>query len=169
MNVLLGIFGALSRFSAAVGRWMVFGCMATMSIVVCMQVFARYVLNNPIHWSEELARFVMIWLGLVGASVVLKSDGHVAITVVRDRLHPKAALVLKLLGRAAMGVFLAVVIKEGIGLALFFASQKSPAMRLSMAVPYLSIIVAGAFMALHLVYLTLNDIVESSEGKGPET
>jgi len=165
MNVLIRIFDVLSRFSAAVGRWVVLACMSTMSIVICMQVFARYVLEQPIHWSEELARFVMIWLGLIGASVVFKNDEHVAVTLVRDRLHPRAALAVKLVGRVALGVFLWVVITEGTGLALFFASQKSPAMRISMALPYLSIILAGTFMAIHLIHLTLGDILEWSGGK----
>jgi len=126
--------------------------------VVCAQVFARYVLHNSIPWSEELARFLMIWLGLVGASAVMRNDAHVAVTMLQERLPPKLAAVLRLLGRVAIGLFLFMLIREGFSLALFFIRQKSPALRISMLIPYSSLFISGFLMAVHLMHLTLADI-----------
>ena len=133
-------------------------CMAAMAIVVFSQVFARYVLQNSIPWSEELARFLMIWLGLVGASAIMRYDSHVAITLLQERLLPQFAALCRLLGRLAVGVFLFMLIREGFSLALFFINQKSPALRISMFIPYSSLYISGFLMAVHLIYLMLVDI-----------
>lgn len=148
----------LSRLCTYLGETVLWICMAAMAIVVFSQVFARYVLHNSIPWSEELARFLMIWLGLVGASAIMRYDSHVAITLLQERLLPKFAALCRLLGRLAVGVFLFMLIREGFSLALFFISQKSPALRISMFIPYSSLYISGFLMAVHLIYLMLVDI-----------
>ena len=158
MNKLSKFIDKLSRLCAYVGETVLWVCMAAMVLVVCSQVLARYVLHNSIPWSEELARFLMIWLGLVGASAVMRNDSHVAITLLQERLPPKLAAVLRRLGRVAVGVFLFMLIREGFSLALFFIRQKSPALRISMLIPYSSLFISGFLMAVHLMHLMLVDI-----------
>lgn len=48
-------------------------CLGTMFMVVMFQVFSRYLFNSPPPWTEELARYMMIWLGLLGATMSFKS------------------------------------------------------------------------------------------------
>jgi len=168
MNRIAKFTERLSRFSAYVGETVLWVCMAAMAIVVCTQVFARYVLHNSIPWSEELARFLMIWLGLVGASAVMRYDAHVAITLLQERLPLKTAAGLRLLGRLAVGVFLFMLIREGFSLAVFFIRQKSPALRISMFIPYSSLFISGFLMAAHLVHLTLSDLHQLITGKNTD-
>ena len=49
------------------------GCFIGMLIFVTIQVVARYILQEPPSWTEELARFAMIWGGLLGATVAFKA------------------------------------------------------------------------------------------------
>jgi TRAP-type C4-dicarboxylate transport system permease small subunit len=168
MNKITNFMDRLSRLSAYVGETVLWVCMASMAMVVCAQVFARYVLHHSIPWSEELARFIMIWLGLVGASAVMRDDSHVAITLLQERLPPKLAAFLRLLGRLAVGVFLFMLIREGFSLALFFIHQKSPALRISMFIPYSSLFISGFLMAVHLVHLALVDINQLIAGNNTD-
>ena len=64
---------------------------------VTWQVFSRYVLNDPSNWTDELARYAMIWLGLLGASYLFGIKGHLAITLLDGALKGKAHIALHLL------------------------------------------------------------------------
>ena len=158
MRTILKAMDRLSRLCTHLGETLLWLCMAAMAAVVFAQVFARYVLHNSIPWSEELARFLMIWLGLVGAGAVMRYDTHVAITLLEERLPARFATVCRLVGRLAVGVFLFMLIWQGFSLAFFFKSQKSPALRISMFIPYSALYISGFLMAVHLIYLMLVDV-----------
>ena len=50
--------------------------MAIMTILVFIQVVMRYVFSNSLSWSEELARFIFLWLSWIGASYAVKERSH---------------------------------------------------------------------------------------------
>lgn len=57
-------------------------------IVACvMQVFFRFVLNNSLSWTEELARYCFIWMHLLGASLLIESHSHATVTALLDLFH----------------------------------------------------------------------------------
>lgn len=60
--------------------------------LVIFQVFTRYVLNSPVAWTEELARFALIWLAFIGAGWVAFRGNHVTVRLGDDRLSPRARL-----------------------------------------------------------------------------
>jgi len=132
--------------------------MAGISVVIIAQVFSRYVLGSSISWSEELARYLMIWMALVGASVAVRQGAHVGVTLLVERLGRKMRPWVLLLGKAVIAVFLFVMIREGVTLGTFFATQKSPAMEISMLWAYSGFFVAGIFMIVHLLHLVFGDL-----------
>lgn len=60
--------------------------MLVMSLVVLWQVFTRFVLDSPSSWSEELARFLMVWMGFLGGAVGLKYGTHLGLTLFLERI-----------------------------------------------------------------------------------
>ena len=62
------------------------GLFLVMVAAIVWQVFARYVLQAPTIWSEELARFLLVWVTMLGSAYVLEHGGHVAVTVFVDML-----------------------------------------------------------------------------------
>src|SRR5512141_3015004 len=67
--------------------------MIVMGGSVVLQVASRYVFNRPTSWSEELARYLFVWITFLGAAVVIRKRRHVDVTVLTDRLPPGAAKV----------------------------------------------------------------------------
>jgi hypothetical protein len=68
----------LDKLSFTINSWieyLLFGLGFTMTVVVAVQVFFRYVLNQSLFWSEELARYLLVWLSFLGASVAYR-DNH---------------------------------------------------------------------------------------------
>jgi TRAP-type C4-dicarboxylate transport system permease small subunit len=153
-----------SRFCVTLAKGLIFLFMGGISVVIIAQVFFRYVVGSSISWSEELARYLMIWMALAGASVALRQGAHVGVTLLVERMGSKIRPWVLLLGKAVIAVFLFVVIREGITLGAFFASQKSPAMEVSMLWAYSGFFVAGIFMIVHLFHLVLGDL-EQIRGK----
>ena len=61
--------------------------MSLMVINVLWQVFSRYILSDPSSFTDELARYLMIWLGVLGAAYVAGKGNHVAITYFSEKLN----------------------------------------------------------------------------------
>jgi TRAP-type C4-dicarboxylate transport system permease small subunit len=64
--------------------------LGAMVITVVWQVFSRYILANPSTFTDELARFLMIWLGILGASYVSGKNMHLAIDILPNKLQGKS-------------------------------------------------------------------------------
>ena len=82
----------LNRIKLAVDRTIAAFSVAVMiALVVCVvwQVFSRYVLNQPSTLTDELARFLMIWVGLLGAAYTVGAQRHLAIDLLTMTLSPR--------------------------------------------------------------------------------
>lgn len=58
-------------------------CLALMILIISVQVFQRYVLQNSLDWSEELARYLFIWSVYIGCSFATQEDRHLEVTILR--------------------------------------------------------------------------------------
>ncbi|MDH3566449.1 MAG: TRAP transporter small permease, partial [Desulfobacteraceae bacterium] len=82
---------AIERISRTINHWIeyfLFGFGFTMAIIVAVQVFFRYVLNHSLFWSEELARFLLVWLTFLGASVAYYRKANPGIDILYSRMSP---------------------------------------------------------------------------------
>jgi TRAP-type C4-dicarboxylate transport system permease small subunit len=58
-------------------------------ILTIIQVFCRFVLDSPLVWSEELARFILVWMTMLGSSVLCYEKSHLSITEFADAMPAK--------------------------------------------------------------------------------
>ncbi|MEG3753213.1 TRAP transporter small permease [Psychromonas arctica] len=125
-------------------------------VTVTWQVFSRYVLNDPSNWTDELSRYIMVWLGLLGGSYLFGAKGHLAITLLDNYLKGKSHIALQLLINAICFSFVSLAMLKG-GLALMerTTQQLSPALQLPMSTVY-SILPISAVIIL--IYLALNTL-----------
>ena len=75
-------------------------------VIVAMQVVTRYVFKIPLPWSEEIARYLFLWLTLVGASYATKERKHVSIDLVYEKLPEKGQMICKVITNIIWLVFL---------------------------------------------------------------
>ena len=147
---------------AAKGLLVVSG--AAMSVIVMLQIIFRFVIFIPLPWSEELARYLMIWTGMVGSFVALREGRHIGVTMVVDRLPPRAATWVSVFVQAATILFLVILAQQGLALTLVNLSQLSPAMRIPMFYPYLAVPVGAALMIVELTAGILQSIYLQEPG-----
>jgi TRAP-type C4-dicarboxylate transport system permease small subunit len=124
-------------------------------LTICYQVFGRYVLNHAPRWSEELARFLMVWITLVGSAAVLRQNGHITVSVLVEALPPRARAVLLAVRDVAVLVTVYVFVAYGLDFALLFGRQLSPAFEVPMTVPYAAMPIGGVLIGLMVVLARL--------------
>ena len=98
----------LNRIKLAVDRTIAAFSVAVMiALVVCVvwQVFSRYVLNQPSTLTDELARFLMIWVGLLGAAYTVGAQRHLAIDLLAMTLPPRRQALLSVIINLLIFIF----------------------------------------------------------------
>lgn len=141
--------------------------MALMVFDVTWQVLTRFILKNPSAFTEELAGFLLIWIGLLGASYAYYTKAHLGIDVLTYKLTGlKKQVVDILVNVIVLGFALFVMVVGGMRLVniTFTLKQISPALGIDMGYIYLVIPVAGILV----IYFAINFIVEAIRTKPSE-
>ena len=134
-------------------EFLVVPIVAVMTVVVIMQVFSRFVLRDSLSWSEELARYLMVWATFVGASIGVKRGSHVGVEALAKALPKKAQIIVKYLGVVLVLTFCVILFTQGMGIIQRQISgrQVSPAMRIPMWWAYLAIPVGAFLMGVRFI------------------
>jgi TRAP-type C4-dicarboxylate transport system permease small subunit len=128
--------------------------MSAMVINVLWQVFSRYILTNPSSFTDELARYLMIWVGVLGAAYVAGKGNHVAITYFSEKMSPanlkktQVFINLTILVFAVLGMLLGGVRLVFITLVL---EQLSPALKIPLGVVYSVIPISGILIIFYKI------------------
>jgi TRAP-type C4-dicarboxylate transport system permease small subunit len=126
--------------------------MVAMVLDVCWQVFTRYALNNPSSFTEELAGFFLIWIGLLGGAYAFQTRAHLGIDLATYRLKGKGRRVVDVLINTSVLFFAVLVMGIG-GLRLvrltLALKQISPSLAIPMGYVYIVIPLSGALIALY--------------------
>lgn len=160
---LVGFKVTLDRILA----WVVIVLMAAITLNVLWQVFTRFILGNPSSFTDELARFMLIWIGLLGAAYVMGQRGHLAIDLLLTKLRPSVALIVDAIILTAVMVFaIGVMVIGGAHLVYltYTLEQVSPALNLSLAYVYLALPLAGTVIAIYAA-IFLFDVIRAISGR----
>lgn len=125
--------------------------MAVMVVDVSWQVASRYLLRDPSSFTEELAGFLLIWIGLLGSAYALRTRAHLGIDLLVDGLAGAARMRAKVLSHSLVLLFaLAVMVGGGLRLVqlAFQLQQISAAMGIRMGYVYLALPLSGILMTL---------------------
>ncbi|MEQ9442675.1 MAG: TRAP transporter small permease [Cyclobacteriaceae bacterium] len=122
------------------------GIMALMVINVLWQVASRFILQSPSSFTDELSRYLLIWLSLLGASYVTGKKMHLSIDILMQKLNERRQKVLNtvIYGLVAMFALLAMVV-GGLRLVyiVFTLGQTSPALEIPIGIVYLVLPLSG--------------------------
>lgn len=135
--------------------------------VTFAQVLFRYVLQMSLSWSEESARFLLMWLASLSAAYAFKTRSHFALRFIVDRLAPTTRRRVETLVTAVVIVFLAVFAWQALKFTLEVRTVVAPATGISMAIPYSSAFVGTLLMLYYVVRQALRPDEEPVPGPGP--
>ena len=125
-----------------------------MVINVLWQVFSRYILKSPSSWTDELARFLLIWLGLLGAAYATGKKMHLAIDLLPMSLEGKKADRLNVVIQIIVLLFALFAMVLG-GMRLVYITlileQTSAAMSVPLWIVYLVIPISGILIVYYSI------------------
>lgn len=133
--------------------------MALMTVDVLWGVFTRYAMGSQASWSEELARFLLIWIGILGAAYAAGKNMHLSIDLLMPRLDKKRKKRLYVVISSLIILFAFTVMVIG-GMRLIYITQVlgqlSPALRIPMAAVYSVVPLSG----LLVIYYKADNMAE---------
>jgi len=140
--------------------------MSILVIDVLWQVTSRYIMREPSSWTDELAGFLLIWVGLFGAAYATGKKDHLAIDLLPRKLNPGRKKYLDMLINTLIALFaLIIMIIGGIRLVFitFKLNQISSALEIPIGYVYLAIPLSGLFIMFYVINEIFFGIPEESQ------
>jgi len=138
-------------------KYSVFCLMVLLVLLVSIQVFTRYVLNNPTSWSEEAANFVQVFLVFLGGTLAIFQKRTLRITFFVDRLPARLSASIEVVMKILILLFLIAMIWYSFFAILRLHNQITPGLQLPKSVLFVSVPLGGILM----VIATLRELRES--------
>jgi TRAP-type C4-dicarboxylate transport system permease small subunit len=135
------LWGVISRILGTFRAW----------LMTAHDLNLAFLPSGQSPWTEELARFLLIWVGMLGAAVAFGRNGHLGVDYFVGKLHPDARRWMRVLTWATVIFFAAIVLLDG-GWSLVRRTlemgQETPALGIRKGWVYLAVPLSGAFTIL---------------------
>jgi len=138
-----------------------------LNLIVGLQVFSRYMLNHSLFWSEELARYLFIWLVFLSAAIVLRREGHIQVSFFVERLALGLRRAIVVLVDLLLLWFTATILVQSIRLASMVWTVPTAAMEIPWSLVYLGIVLGMTAMVLVMLGALWRHVTVQSEENRP--
>lgn len=141
--------------------WMLITLMGLMVLNVTWQVLSRYVVQNPSSFTDELSRYMLIWLGMLGAAYVAGQNQHLAIDILLNKLSGKPKIKLLILINLLILLFaLITMVLGGSNLVYitYILEQKSATLQIPLAYIYTIIPISGLLVVYYQIFQISNHL-----------
>jgi TRAP-type C4-dicarboxylate transport system permease small subunit len=144
-----GRLEAVSRAANRAAEHLMAALLALMAILVGVQVAGRFLFHYSIPWSDELTRFLLVWVSFLGVSAAARRGAHPGIDMLVRALPPRWQRVAGRLALLLAFAFLALVLLAGGELVVRTWAQRSPSLGWRMSWPHLAVPLSALLALLH--------------------
>lgn len=152
----------IERVLVATNRWLLIILLLAMACIVFANVVLRYTTCDSIVWAEEVARHLMIWGTFLGAGLVLRFGGHVAIDNLHQAVGQGAARALRLLIVVGLGGFFLVMTWFSVQYVWATRFQTTPATDIPFAYVYAAMPAGFVLLFIHLLFMARGYVRDGS-------
>lgn len=139
--------------------------LSAMSILVFLNVVLRYGFNSSISVTEEVARYMFVWLAFLGAVLAFSENQHVSVTVLVEKLSPIGRQLLRIVTDIAI-LFCCYLIVEGSWVQFNLnINNLAPISGLPQGITYLASVVSGALMGVLVLARIVTTIGSLAKGE----
>ena len=132
-----------------------------MVLTVVLQVVCRYVLQSSLLWTEELSRYLLIWLAFLGGSSLVRLQENMFVDFFVNKLPPRLLTIVKRILNVVIIIFLFSILWYAVRIyPKVSARQVTPALQVSIFYIQVSVIVGVILMILQSFNILLSDIVK---------
>lgn len=145
------------RLAFTLQRSVSYALLVATIVLVLIQVYTRYVLNQPFTWTEEIARFSMVWFTFMAASYVMAERRHIRVVFFARLLGEKGSAVVNWFAQI-MVISVGAVMAYGAYLAQGASQISGTASGIPISVVYLGALVGYALMVIHAIIESIDTI-----------
>ena len=156
---MISLLEKTSEWLDRLASWMVILLLTIMVVVTTAGVICRYGINSALSWSEELGRYLLVWVSFLGATLATYKRNHIGITLVYDRLPPTVQFWLGALVDIIIVIFMGSILFGGIETLPLIRMRTAPTLFIPMSIPYLIMPVSAAMIMLHLLVRLSADVL----------
>lgn len=138
--------------------------MAAILVVLGLQIGSRYLIGDPLSWTEEVARHLFVWMVFLGASGAVRSRSHIAIDVLTLRMGRRTRQVCVCAWSALTLFFLAQLVYWGSRAVVRVWPTQTATLEISLGLVYLIVPVSALGMALRLLQNLRDEVAGASPG-----
>ena len=160
MNELVEDYISITGFLDRVFKGISIVLMGLMTLTVVFQVLFRYLMKNPLIWTEELSRYLMIWMSFVAASSILREWDTIQVDLIIGKLSSRLQFIFKIFTKFMVFSFCVLIFV--ISARIFpkvSVHQKTPAMQISMLIPQSGVIIGMFLMTMQTMSSILLDFI----------
>ncbi len=151
MRIARQIVSWASRGSAVILRLVLSLLVVGMAYVLARQVFTRYLLGFSEYWTEELARYFLIWMAFLGGALAVRLSSHISMGLAVMHLRGATALWVRRVKDLCVAVFAMIMLVSGSNYVQVAMEQRTPVTQIPVGWIYLPIPLAGFLMLLFLL------------------
>lgn len=129
-------------------KWLLALILVVMTILIGWQVFARFIVGESLAFSEEVSRFLMVWLVILGAAYAARHGRLIKVDLLEHFLHGKLKTIAISTAAIISIVFYVILVFFGFFIVSAVSYQLSPATQLSMSIPMAALPVGGIFLII---------------------
>lgn len=152
----------IERILVNCNRWLLILLLLAMACIVFANVVLRYTTGDSIVWAEEVARHLMIWVTFLGAGLVLRFGGHVAIDNLHQAVSTRSARWLRTLVGVGIGIFCLVMTYFSVLYVWATRFQTTAATDIPISFIYVAMPVGFLLMFVHLLFIVRGYIADGS-------
>lgn len=133
--------------------WFTAISIGAMTLLIFLQVLLRYVLNTPLAWTEEISRYLFIWMTFTAGYVGLRRGKHIGVEALQNALPPVLGNMLRFLANLVSSLFFGAIIYYILVFWQKLSIQTSPATGIPITFVYLGMVIGSLFMCIWYLLL----------------
>ncbi len=162
------MWSTIKHLATALLGWLTIAVFLFLVVVVLAGVFSRWLLGDQYRWSEELARFLLVWISFLGGAIAYIDDKHLGVDLLVNRLETHARRLSRVLTHGMICAF--ALLAMGVGgtvlvIDRFDSGQLMPALQIHKAWFYLAVPTSGFLIAL----FAAGNVIAMAAGAGDTT
>lgn len=132
-------------------KWIMLTMASVIFVVICFTVFTRYVLNLVPSWSEEIPRYMLVWITYLGAALCVHLQEHISLDIFFKLLPARVQRLGHLVLNLLVGVVGFIMVIYGIGLVRHFGEDLMESIPVTNFWLYLAMPISGVLIILYVI------------------
>src|SRR5512136_713706 len=166
---MLKTFDRILDWITAIVKFVMLVQASTIFFIICLAVFTRYLLNYVPSWSEEVPRYLLVWISYLGAALAVKYKEHISLDLFFNMMPIRARQVGHLILNVLIAIVGVIMLVYGIGLVRQFGDDLMESIPVKNFWLYLAMPISGGLMVLYIIQDTMKGILDLGEEKEPDS